>query len=469
MKISSINKASRRQVLGGLSVAPLLAAQAVSAATRKPAETPPNIVFIMADDLGYADLSCTGSRHIKTPAIDSIASAGLQLRQGYSSTPICSPTRTALLTGCYAQRFAIGVEEPLGPNVPKGTVVPLEQPTIASVLRARGYRTALVGKWHLGDPPDHSPLRHGYDGFIGIVEGGADYFVHRMVMGGKPVGIGLAEGDNAIKRNGYLTDVFGDEAVREIEANSDKPLFLSLHFTAPHWPWEDREDEAMARKLGSSFHFDGGNLAKYREMVEIMDQNVARVLAAIEKSGKADNTIVIFTSDNGGERFSDTWPFVGHKGEVLEGGVRVPLLMRWPKRIGSGSKSEQVMASMDFLPTLLAMAGGDPAKVGKLDGLDLSAQLTGKAPVRPRELFFRMKANEQAAVRQGDMKYMKIAGKEHLFDLSQDEREQANLAPANPAKVAAMRVLWDNWNAQMRPYRLDGYSQDAKNIYSDRY
>jgi arylsulfatase A-like enzyme len=225
----------------------------------------------------------------------------------------------------------------------------------------------------------------------------------------------------------------------------------------------------MARKLGSSFHYDGGNLAKYREMVEIMDQNVARVLAAIKKSGKADNTIIVFTSDNGGERFSDTWPFVGHKGEVLEGGIRVPLLLRWPKRIAAGSKSEQVMASMDFLPTLLAMAGGDPAKVGKLDGLDLSAQLTLKAPVQSRELFFRMKANEQAAIRQGDMKYLKIAGKEYLFDLSQDEHEQANLATANPEKVAAMRTRWDSWNAAMHPYRVNGYSQDARDSFSDRY
>jgi arylsulfatase A-like enzyme len=469
MKTSAMSKANRRQVLGRLCSAPLMAAQAASAATRKPNETPPNIVFIMADDLGYADLSCTGSRHIKTPAIDSIASNGIHLRQGYASTPICSPTRTALLTGCYAQRFAIGVEEPLGPTAPKGTGVPHDQPTIASVLRAQGYRTALVGKWHLGDPPEHSPLRHGYDNFIGIVEGGADYFVHRMVMGSKANGIGLAQGDNAIQRNGYLTDIFGDEAIREIEASSDKPLFLSLHFTAPHWPWEGREDEVMARKLGSSFHYDGGNLAKYREMVEIMDQNVARVLAAIKKSGKADNTIIVFTSDNGGERFSDTWPFVGHKGEVLEGGIRVPLLLRWPKRIAAGSKSEQVMASMDFLPTLLAMAGGDPAKVGKLDGLDLSAQLTLKAPVQSRELFFRMKANEQAAIRQGDMKYLKIAGKEYLFDLSQDEHEQANLATANPEKVAAMRTRWDSWNAAMHPYRVNGYSQDARDSFSDRY
>ena len=458
--------ANRRQVLGGLSVAALLSGTSLRAEQGKSA---PNIVFIMADDLGYADLSSTGSRHISTPAIDSIGRDGLTLRQGYSSTPICSPTRTALLTGNYAQRLPIGVEEPLGPNAPAGIGVPLGQPTLASVFKARGYRTALVGKWHLGDPPEHGPLRHGYDQFLGIVEGGADYFVHRMVMGGRPVGIGLAEGEKATTREGYLTDIFGDEAVRVIEETDSRPFFLSLHFTAPHWPWEGREDEALARTVGNSFHYDGGNLAKYREMVETMDQNVAKVLAALKRSGKADNTIVVFTSDNGGERFSDTWPFIGHKGEVLEGGVRVPLMLRWPARIKPGSKSEQVMASMDFLPTLLAMSGGTVADAGKFDGADLSAQITGGAAPVERTLFFRFKANEQAAVRHGNLKYVRIAGKESLFDLSQDEREAANLAQRHPEKVAQLRGLWDGWNREMQPYRVDGFTQDAKKAFTDRY
>lgn len=458
--------ANRRQVLGGLSIAALLSGTSLGAAQPRSA---PNIVFIMADDLGHADLSSTGSRHIRTPAIDSIGRDGLTLRQAYSSTPICSPTRTALLTGNYAQRLPIGVEEPLGPNAPAGIGIPHGQATLASVFKARGYRTSLVGKWHLGDPPEHGPLRHGYDHFLGIVEGGADYFVHRMVMGGKPVGIGLAEGDKATTRSGYLTDVLGDEAVQVIEAKDDRPFFLSLHFTAPHWPWEGREDAALARGVGNSFHYDGGNLAKYREMVEIMDQNVARVLAALKRSGKADNTIVVFTSDNGGERFSDTWPFIGHKGEVLEGGVRVPLMVRWPARIKPGSKSEQVVASMDFLPTLLAMSGGDVAAAGKFDGADLSAQIAGGAAPLERTLFFRFKAGEQAAVRHGNLKYVRIAGRESLFDLSQDEHEQANLAQRHPDKVANLRGLWDAWNREMLPYRVDGFSQDAKKSFTDRY
>lgn len=461
----------RRTFIGGVGAAGLLSGPALAAAAKPkaPAAPPPNVVFIMADDLGYADLSCTGSRHIRTPAIDSIASGGVMLRQGYSSTPICSPTRTALITGRYAQRLPVGLEEPISPSAPKGVGVPFDMPTLPGVFKARGYRTALVGKWHLGDPPLHSPLKHGYDQFLGIIEGGADYFLHKLTMGGKPTGTGLVENEQVKERPGYLTDVFGDEAVKVIEGAAGQPFFLSLHFTAPHWPWEGREDEAVAKATQNSFHYDGGNLRVFKEMVEAMDQNVAKVLAALERTGQADNTIVVFTSDNGGERFSDTWPFIGHKGEVLEGGIRVPLMLRWPARIKPGSKFEQVMASMDFLPTLLAMSGGDPVKAGRFDGLDLSAQLTGAAAPISRTLFWRIKADNQAAVRQGDWKYVKIANKELLVNLAEDEREAANSAQAEPQKLAELKDLWNRWNAEMLPYPLDSFSQSNRNSYSDRY
>ena len=459
---------NRRHMLAGMSATALAAVPAFQAAAKALARRP-NIIFIMADDLGYADLSCTGSHHIKTPAIDSIAANGINLRQGYSSTPICSPTRTALLTGCYAQRFPVGVEEPIGPNAPKDIGVPLDRPTIASVLRDLGYHTKLIGKWHLGNPPIHGPLQHGYDEFLGVVEGAADYFRHRIVAGGKEVGTGLAQGNTAINAEGYLTDMFGDEAVKTIEKVGEKPFFISLHFTAPHWPWEGREDIEVAKMIENSQHWDGGNLAKYKEMVEAMDENVGKVLAALERTGKKDDTIVIFTSDNGGERFSETWPFIGQKGEVLEGGVRVPIVMQWPARIAPGGRSEQVMASMDFLPTLLAMAGGSPAKAGTFDGADLSAQLAGKAAVVERTLYFRFNADNQAAVRHGDWKYVRIGGKEHLFNLAEDERERANRVAAEPKKLEELRRMWDRWNVQMVPYRVDGFSESLKQRYVDRY
>mgnify|MGYP001208924511 CR=1 FL=1 len=209
--------------------------------------------------------------------------------------------------------------------------------------------------------------------------------------------------------------------------------------------------------------------SKYKEMVEIMDQNVAKVLAALERTGKAHNTLVVFTSDNGGERFSETWPFTGQKGEVLEGGIRVPLLLRWPAQITPGGVSEQVMASMDFLPTFLSIAGGNVTAAGTFDGLDLSAQLLGKAGPIERTLFWRFNAGDQAAVRKGDWKYVKLGGKEHLFNLAQDERERAERGQAEPQRLADMRSLWDRWNAEMLPYRVDGYSENLKSAYPDRY
>ena len=216
------------------------------------------------------------------------------------------------------------------------------------------------------------------------------------------------------------------------------------------------------------FHYDGGSLATYARMVEAMDENVARVIAALKAKGVYDNTIIIFTSDNGGERFSETWPFVGVKGELLEGGIRVPILAQYPGRIAAGSRSDQVMISMDYLPTLLTMAGGSPEQAGTFDGINLAAQLGGATPIE-RTLFWRFKANEQAAVRQGNWKYLSLGGKEHLFDLSIDERERADLKDRNPEKIAQLKSLYDEWNAKMLPYPLDSNSEQVKDHYGDRY
>ncbi len=459
---------NRRMFVRALGAAGTVLSTGTGRTAMAAAAAPPNILFIMADDLGYADLSCTGSHHILTPAIDSIAADGLQLRQGYSNSSICSPTRTALLTGCYQQRFTIGLEEPLAGTPRPDQGVPLDRPTIASAFKSRGYRTKLIGKWHLGMPPSHGPLAHGYDEFLGIVEGAADYFRHRMVQASREVGIGLAENDSPATRNGYLTDIFGDEAVSTIQSADPRPFFISLHFTAPHWPWEGREDAVIAQGIAQSQHQDGGNLAKYKVMVEAMDENVGKVLAALVRTGKADNTIVVFTSDNGGERFSETWPFTGVKGELLEGGIRVPIMMRWTGRIQARARSEQVMVSMDFLPTLLAMSGG-ASKAGQFDGLDLSAQLRDRAAPVTRTLYWRFKANAQAAMRDGDWKYLKLGGKEHLFNLSSDERERADLGASDSMRMAAMRARWETWNATMLPYPADSFSDQIKNSYPDRY
>jgi arylsulfatase A-like enzyme len=241
-----------------------------------------------------------------------------------------------------------------------------------------------------------------------------------------------------------------------------------LHFTASHWPWEGPEDEHLSRQIGNPQHPDGGNLATYARMVESMDENVGRLMSALERLGIADNTIVVFTSDNGGERFSDTWPFIGAKTELLEGGIRVPLIVRWPAAIAAGTTSPQVMISMDFVPTLLAAAGAGPALLSGFDGENLLDVLTAKAEPRQRTLFWRYKARNQAAVRDGDWKYLKILDREWLFNLAQDQHERANLSRREPKRFADLKAKYEAWNATMLPYPSDSATHSISEMLADR-
>ena len=429
--------------------------------------TKPNILFIMADDLGYADLGCYGQRAFETPNLDALAAQGILLTQGYANSSVCSATRTALITGRYQYRLPVGLEEPVGKADQPG--LPAGHPTLPSLLRLRGYRTALIGKWHLGSIIEDGPLQHGYDYFFGMSGGAADYFTHRLDIAGQMPNDGLYVNGQRVERSGYLTDLLGDEAVGCIERPDPAPIFVSLHFNAPHWPWEGPGDEAVSMSLTNIRHMDGGNLATYARMVRSMDANIGRVLGAIEKRGLTRDTIVVFTSDNGGERFSDNWPFVGVKGELLEGGLRVPLILRWPRRIPPGGRSEQVMTSMDFLPTLLAAAGGAPDPAFAPDGENLLPVLLGEEPPHPRKLFWRFKANGQRAMRDGDWKYLQLGGREYLFNLAQDARERADLKERHPGTFARLRAEYDAWDRTMLPYPPASYSEDIKDVYVDRY
>lgn len=427
----------------------------------------PDILFIMADDLGYADVSCYGRTPYKTPVIDALAAGGLRLRHGYANSAVCSATRTALVTGRYQQRFRIGLEEPVGPA--KRLSLPAGTPTISSRLKSLGYRTALVGKWHVGVPPEHGPTRYGYDHFFGISTGSADYFGHGAApadpRGGRG---GLFFDETAVKREGYLTDVLADEAGRWAKEGGDAPFLLSLHFNAPHFPWEGPEDRAHSQALKILRDPDGGSLETFAKMVVAMDSAIGRVLRQLERSRRGRETIIVFTSDNGGERYSDMWPFTGMKGELLEGGIRVPLIVNWRGQVRPGV-SDQVMTSMDFLPTLLAAAGGPALTPDETDGANLLPQLLGQAPARPRTLFWRFKANEQAAVRDGDWKYLRLGGKEHLFNIVADPRERAELKEVHPDHFAALKAKYAAWDGEMLPYAPDTSSEDVKEDFPDRY
>ena len=442
---------------GLIGLSPLLSARTFAAGERKP-----NIVFILADDLGYADVGCFGARDYRTPNIDRVAAEGLKLTQAYANSSICSPTRFALITGRYQYRLPGGLHEPISADRSVG--LPPEHPTLPSLLKRQGYRTALVGKWHLGHPPAYGPLKSGYDRFYGIHGGAADYFSHEVKIDGIVRDRGVYENDAETDAVGYLTDLLGDRAATEIAAaaKAREPLFLSLHFTAPHWPWEGPEDEAVAKTLKDSRHYEGGSRATYARMVQSLDRNVGKVLEALDRHGLASNTIVAFTSDNGGERFSDTWPFIGEKGELLEGGIRVPLVMRWPGQFRAGSICEQVMISMDFLPTLLSAAAGQPDERYPPDGMDLLAVLRNQANPVARKLYWRFKAGEQAAVREGSLKYVRLGSKEGLFDVVADPRERANLKAVHAGVFARLQADFAAWNATMLPYAEQSPSQDNK-------
>ncbi|HMU67253.1 MAG TPA: sulfatase-like hydrolase/transferase, partial [Cellvibrionaceae bacterium] len=344
--------------------------------------------------------------------------------------------------------------------------LPPSHPTLPSLLKKAGYKTALFGKWHLGALPKFSPLKSGYDKFFGNFGGAIDYFTHKNGTDAKAK-FDLYENETPVQQVGYYTDLIAEHAQAYIaEQNGKKPFFLSLHFTAPHWPWEGPDDQAVANSLSNLGHYDGGSLATYAKMVGSLDDAVGKVLTALKEKNIADNTIVIFTSDNGGERFSRTWPLSGQKSELLEGGIRVPAIVRWPAQVKSGRVSEQVIISMDWLPTLLAAAGGAPDTKFKPDGENILPAILDTAPPYPRTLFWRYKANEQAAIRLGDWKYLKIAGNEFLFNLAQDVRERANLAQKQPEIFNQLKQRWQDWNntmlpitADVRSYKIDSKSQ----------
>ncbi|MFM9883517.1 MAG: sulfatase [Burkholderiales bacterium] len=409
----------------------------------------PNFVFILADDLGYSDLGCYGGRSNCSPMLDKMAAGGLRFTDGYANSSVCSPTRFALITGRYQYRLRGGADEPLaGRAVGDPTLgLPPAHPTLPSLLRDAGYATALIGKWHLGFPPHFGPLKSGYETFFGIHAGGVDYFSHNY-RGNHD----LYEGEEEVFKPGYFTDLISERAVDYIrqQAGGRQPFLLSVHYTAPHWPWETRADEAESKRIGPRIaHFDGGSVETYQTMIHHMDEGIGKIFAALEAIGAADNTLVVFTSDNGGERFSDVWPFIGKKMDLLEGGIRVPLIARWPARLKANTATRNLAITMDWVATFFAAAGVAAHPDYPLDGQNLLPVLDDPGTFISRELFWRMTFRNQRALRADQWKYISLGGDEFLFDLSRDARERANLAKREPARFEAMRARFERWNATM--------------------
>ena len=447
---------TRRALLRNAAMGTLALASGAQNVFGQQGAKPPNIVFILADDLGYADVGCYGRPDFKTPNIDRIAATGVRFLQAYANSAVCTATRTALITGRYQYRLRVGLEEPLVGNPEVG--LPPEHPTLPSLLKKAGYGTTLIGKWHLGDLPRFGPLKSGYDHFYGFRGAALDYYLHAAPNHQDD----LWDDDAQIDQMGYLTDLLGSRAVDvlDVNAKSGQPFLISLHFNAPHWPWEAPGDQAESNRLryADLIDFDGGTQKTYQRMIEEMDLQIGRVLEALDAHGLTENTIVIFSSDNGGERFSDTWPFTGRKTELLEGGLRIPAIVRWPARIPQGRTTDQVAISMDWLPTLLAAAGIAPDPAFPSDGINLLPLLAQNAAPVPRKLFWRYKANAQRAARDGDFKYLKILDNTFLFNVVEDPMERANLKGRRRDIYARIVSEWYEWNAAMLPEIDESYT-----------
>jgi len=418
----------------------------------------------MADDLGYGDVGCYGCSDIRTLAIDSLAADGVRFTTFYSNAPECTPTRTALLTGRYQHRVG-GLECALGiGNVgryddairlrrTRDLGLPVEEMSIARMLKDAGYATGISGKWHLGYEPKFFPLRHGFDSWFGPVGGAVDYF-HHIEYTGKPA---LCENDKPVEREGYLTDLITDEAVEFIQRRRINPFFLYVAYTAPHTPYQGPDDKKSEPVPQADYN--KGSRETYAAMVERMDQGVGRILKSLDSAGLTDNTLVIFMSDNGANRTGSNLPFSGYKGNLFEGGIRVPCIAKWPGVLARGMVSDQPCMTMDFSCSIVRAAGTKPPTDRKFDGMDILQAVASNQPVQKRTLFWRIRRGERTrkAVRDGSLKYIRLQDgdnvKEYLFDLERDPAEKNNLFNQQPDNVRKLKTLLRNWEQKVKHKR----------------
>jgi arylsulfatase A-like enzyme len=398
----------------------------------------PNIVLIMSDDMGYADIEPTGAKDIRTPALARLAREGVRFTNCYSNGPVCTPTRAALMTGRYQQRM--GLEWALMPaDRPKG--LQLTEMTVAKLLRQAGYRTALMGKWHLGMDGETLPRAHGFDEFYGLLSGNVDMYSHRRREGSPD----WWHNETPLKEEGYGTELIAGRAVSWLEqsAKARQPFFLYLAWNAVHWPFHGPGRPQDSR---NSDTWQSGTRDDYRRMLEAMDKGTGQVLATLDRLKAAGETLVIFTNDNGGERLSDNRPYFHHKATLWEGGIRVPGIMRWPGVVRAGSTSAVPCASMDLSTTIMAACGVKPGK--KLDGIDLAPILAGRQQAPERSLCWRINRadRKQQAIRRGPWKLVRDGEIDQLFNLDEDPGERTDRFTSNQTLAASLRAELAAWN-----------------------
>ncbi|MCU0727954.1 MAG: sulfatase-like hydrolase/transferase, partial [Planctomycetes bacterium] len=411
----------------------------------EPAQRPPNVVLILADDLGYADLGAQGCRDIPTPAIDSIATAGIRFTNAYVPCPVCAPTRAGLLTGRYPQRFGFEHNPGNERNASPDFGIPAAEPILAERLKAAGYATGMVGKWHVGYRRELQPPSRGFDSFFGFLSGANDYFAKGR-SGRSPI----LRGFEPVEEKEYLTDAFAREAVAFIDAHRGQPFFLYMPFNAVHAPLE-APDEMRARFPEIA---DPKRLT-HAAMLAAMDDAVGLILGALRRHGIEENTLVIFLSDIGGptpQTTSRNDPLRGFKGQVYEGGVRVPFFIQWKGGLEAGKVESRPVIALDLLPTVQAAAGVPLQGGPPPDGVDLLPYIRGEKEGRPHEaLFWRM--GRQSAVRLGDLKLVVRDGVAELYDLAKDVGEARDLSRERPEDVARLRKALADWEEGTVPAR----------------
>jgi|SaaInlStandDraft_1057018.scaffolds.fasta_scaffold11225_2 arylsulfatase A len=408
----------------------------------------PNIVIIIADDLGYGDVSMNGSQELSTPNIDRIASEGICLKDFHSNGAVCSPTRAALMTGCYQQRTGITGVLSAANHRDQG-LCPESFTTYAKTLKEVGYQTALFGKWHLGYEPEFHPLQHGFDIFHGFTAGNIDYFSHIDQTGI----FDWYQGAEKKDEKGYTTDLISAHGIRYIKEMAGQPFCLTLAHECPHYPYQGPGDEAFRTESPETINRRFFNMGPrediseaYREMMECFDKGIGELLDTLEDVGELENTLVIFFSDNGPASPGTSHPFRAGKGSIYEGGHRVPACAMWPGHIKPGQTSHQTILTMDLFPTFCSMAG---VETPKLDGVDLSGHLFQGADLEPRTTFWEMGGGKAVGVRKGDWKLNLNDDISELYNLNNDPSEKNNLGSENSELVIELKNDLQKWRDQV--------------------
>ena len=413
----------------------------LSASIGTAAEQKPNILVFLCDDTGWAEFGFQGNKQIPTPHIDSIAKNGVKFTQGYVSGPYCSPTRAGLMTGRYQTRFGHEFN-----STARQTGLSLEETTMADRLKALGYATCAVGKWHLGNKSPYRPTKRGFDEFYGTLAN-TPFFHPTMFVDSRV----SEEVQKVTDPDFYTTDAYGERAVDWIGKQKDHPWFLYVPFNAQHAPLQ-----APQKYLDRFAHLPNENRRKFAAMMSAMDDAVGKILKQVRDMGQEENTLIFFLSDNGGPTRSTTSrnaPLRGGKSSTWEGGVRVPFCVQWTGHLPAGETYNDPVIQLDILPTALAAAGAPASADAKLDGVNLLPYLTGEKTGPPHETLY-WRFGDQWAVRHGDWKLVVGGGGDlagELYNIPKDSAESENLADESSDKVAELKTLWDEWNKEQAP------------------